>query len=287
MGKQFVIGEFPAVVGGGNGTTYIPDRGTLVVPQTVRFRFAKPPDIDTALAEQILGVVGAVVPTESAPCSDSANFRPRKIVFIRNSGGSFSVAVSRVGNIVANARDIAALVPPEDPVVCMKLVGEEWVNIIDELRTLTTPATPGVPSRIPATAGTKYDLYSGRIPYITDATAGNVVYLPVKVETDVPNAPPTILGGSWQGCVGAFSNVFSCGGGNPREHRRYIATMLITDPIKPSQVTEIPVRSNDTGEILECGQAIANLTSTICLGYKGESNNRLHRFLAPQDGGTP
>ena len=61
------------------------------------------------------------------------------------------------------------------------------------------------------------------------------------------------------------------------DHRRYIAVLLTTAGY---QTTEVPVLSTDAAEILACGQAIAGLASLTCLPYQGETNKRLHTFLA-------
>lgn len=275
---------------------YIFDRGAS--ENKVISRFFMPPDMTDAQALALVTLAGGRARTGNVICPD-AGFSPRKVTFVRSNGNSFSIAIgSRADHLTAaNLEAMRAAVNAISAafqVVCMKLEGEFIPNLIDELRTVAVTPVAGTSSRPAAAAGIQY-VHSGVINYTSDALFGTVTPLPVKVDTDLGandpttgvliTTPPTILGANWAGCVGAFVNTPTCGGTQPRSHRRYIADYLVTDPdavagTTRGQRTEIPVSSNAQADILTCGQNLAASTALICIGYKGEDNDRLHKFLA-------
>lgn len=285
MARDFVSALFDGV--GGN-LTYGSDRGTQV--PGVSFRFKRPGDFTDAQVQAVLTAVGAREKTaaDNAICPVASEFKPRKLVFKRQSGGSFSVVLADRTDGIAAATAIRTAAGTDDPVLCVELQGEFWYDLRPELNRTGTAPTPGISS---SSSGGKQDMHSGKILYQFDGGGGNTVIQAVKVDTDVVDgdgltSPPSILGGEWDSCVGAFEAPNPCRSQQGRGHRRYIATMLTsadpTDPALPTnfETKEVPVRGFDAPEVATCGVALADLASTTCLAYQGEDNSKFHLLLA-------
>lgn len=284
MARDFVSAIFD---GAGTNNSYGMDRGGPV--PGVSFRFKRPGDFTDGQVDAVLAAVGAREKTDAdrAICPVASEFKPRKMVFKRQSGGSFSVVIADRTTKITQAAAIVAAVGATDPVLCIELEGEYWYDLRPELNTTGTPPTAGQSS---ASDTGKQSMHSGKILYQFDGGNGNTVIQAVKVDTDVIDgdgltAPPTILGATWQNCVGDFEAPNPCRTQQGRDHRRYIATLLTsadpTDTALPTnyQTTEIPVRPFDAPEIAACGAALADLPSTTCLAYQGESNSKFHLLL--------
>lgn len=285
MARDFVSAIFDGV--GGN-LTYAADRGTQV--PGVSFRFKRPGDFSDAQVAAVLTAVGAREKTDAdnAICPVASEFKPRKLVFKRQSGGSFSVVLPDRVNAIAAATAIRTAAGTDDPVLCIELQGEEWYDLRPELNTTATAPTAGLSS---ASDTGKQSMHAGKILYQFDGGNGNTVIQAVKVDTDVVDgdgltSPPSILGTEWNNCVGAFEAPNPCRSQQGRGHRRYIATMLTsadpTDPLIPTnyETKEIPVRAFDAPDVSACGVALADLASTTCLAYKGEDNSKFHLLLS-------
>lgn len=261
---------------------YTPDRGGAV--EGLSFRVAQPADMTDAQLNALLTAVGARRKTaaDRIPCPVAGDFKPRKLRFIRRDGNSLSLVLPDHTDAISTAttlRNSINSAAAGNPVVCIELRGEKWLDLAPNLGASGTP-TAGTPSR--STLGGKQHVHSGKIAYEYDGGAGGTITTSVRVDTDVVAAggvtsPPSILGATWAGCVGAFQPENPCATRRGMDHRRYIAVLLTTAGY---QTTEVPVLSSDAAEILACGQAIAGLASLTCLPYQGETNKRLHTFLA-------
>lgn len=272
------------------GTGYLMDIGTSI---NVSGRFVLPPDVPATEITTILSNIGANVPsaiTDNPPCSDAVGADLRKLEFIRANGNTMSVPVSNRANLLNAATVIQGILNTAgSEVVCIKLLGEYFPNLADELG-LTYGGTFAT-SHVPQTGGKQF-YYTGNISYQTDATTGalgsDIVFQPVKSISNLDNAPSTQLTAAWAGCVGAFSDALACRGQgrrNPRKHRRFELTFATKlDPtdvaeVAATETAELPVIGAAAADILTCGQAAAGLTGAYCIGYRGESYSRYHRLL--------
>lgn len=268
-----------------NGTGYNSDNGEEL---SVNSRFVLPPDLTDANAGAIVTATGATnltFVTDPNPCPDATVGSLRKLVFIRTSGNSMSVAVSESTNLIDAANTIKGILDAAgDEVVCIKLVGEYFPNLNDRLE-VNYQAGSFATSHV-STAASKQLYYSGSINYEADATTGDTI-IRVKSITDQPNAPATQLGSTWSTCVGDFLDIIPCGGlgrKKVRNHRRYILGFIVNtgttdNAIEAVETIELPVASKDSAEILTCGRAAAALNGAYCIGYRGESNSRFHKLL--------
>ena len=176
-----------------------------------------------------------------------------------------------------------------DDVVCIKLMGEYFPDLADELG-LNYRNTIAVSHD--ALGESKQFYNAGQIAYTSDT--GSIEFHPIKSITDNENAPATQIAPVWGDCVGDFETVLACRGKgrkNPREHRRFgltlaIGTQSISEDGTPNfeitdtETIEVPVKSGLASEILTCGQAAASLLGVYCIEYKGESYDRFHKTLA-------
>lgn len=212
----------------------------------------------------------------------AGEFKPRKLKFVRKDGNSLSFVIAAhtaaigLATSIRNALNAAVAA---NPVVCIELLGERWADLAPNLGASGAP-TSGPESR--STLGGKQYVHSGKILYEYDGGAGATVTTAVRVDTNAVAAggitsAPTILGTAWTSCVGAFEDENPCSSRQGLNHRRYIAVLKTANGY---QTTEVPVKATDSADILACGQAIAALDSLTCLPYQGETNKRLHTFLA-------
>lgn len=288
-------------VAGTNG--YLNDRLVPATGVTLVKNFVVPPDMDQAAATSLVTAVGGeiisfgdvdiVAGTRNLPCSDSANFKPRRIKFIRANGNSVSLVVAdRAGIIAARDAGVTALnaVTATNPVVCVQLIGEEYANLYDELAPAGAAApTAGTPSRPPAAIG-KGARYSGLMTaYSSDVPFATVTLAKFAMNTDLVDAAtgvtsaPTVLGAAAAGCLGTIQVGSICPPSTSREPRHFLVTSLVTGDVagqNATQVTKVPTAGSAAADIVTCGTALAALASTVCLGYKGESYSRLHLLAA-------
>jgi hypothetical protein len=271
---------------------YIPDRGGPI--EGVSFRFARPADFSDATTDAVLAAMGSRRKTaaDRTPCPVASEFTARKLNFVRKDGNSLSLVLPDKGNAVAVATAVRAAINAanaDNKVLCIELLGESWDDLMLELSTRAGAPTAGTQSRSPSTGGKQY-AHAGKILYQYDSGGGKTQTIGVKVDTDIVSPtgntqPPTILAGAWTDCVGTFEYESPCPSSAFIKHRRYLTTLLTTgnilDPNAPTlyQTTEVPVKDDNTQEILACGTALANLASTVCLRYHGETNKRLHLLL--------
>ncbi len=273
-----------------NSTGYVMDIGNTIAASGGGYL---PPDIAATQIDAILTAVGAqplADVEDNLPCTDSTNAKLRRLVFIRDNGNSMSVPVADRANLLSAATDIRTILNAGDAqVACIKLIGEEFANLADELG-LTYTGTFATSHK--PTSGGKQFFYSGNASYQTDAVrtalGDDIVFQPVKSITNNENAPSTQLASAWSGCVGNFEEALACRGQgrrNPRQHRRYDLTFLTkadpanVDEVAATETAELPVVGATAADILACGTAATNLAGVYCIGYKGESYNRYHKIL--------
>ncbi len=274
-----------------DGTGYLMDIGTSI---NVSANFVLPPDVPDTEITTILQNIGANIPSvikPNPPCSDRVGADLRKLLFIRANGNSMSVPVSSRVDLLNAATVITGILNSADSeVVCIKLLGEYFPDLADELGLAynNTFATSHVP-----TTGGKQFYHAGNIEYQTDATTGiagsDTVFQPIKSISNLENAPSTQLSAAWAGCVGDFSEALACRGRgrkNPRKHRRFELTFATKTDVASetesalTETAELPVKSAAAADILSCGQSAAQLAGVYCIGYRGESYSRYHRLLA-------
>jgi hypothetical protein len=288
MARRFTYVNFRASTANGATTGgYVADRGKRI---DYTGRFVMPPDLtfpaDAVTIANAAGGTGDVEEnTSDNPCPAGIDFSPRKLVFIRKSGNSISVPIAERANL-ESAQDviIGTLNVTGNEVVCVKLIGETWLSLNEELGLVYTADEVATDSR-PANGSKQYH-YFGRIQYESDIFTGRAIFTPVKVATDTEGQPPTNVGAAWNTCVGAFEGAnFACGN-LKRDHRRYLLDFVVgnvdnTDPANPivtdkrSERKEVPVKDYEATNILACGTALAGLTGAYCLGYQGESYDRV------------
>jgi|GEM_PF-5411472 len=274
---------------------FVPDSGTGYLMDINReiaanSRFVLPPDVDDDQKDVILTAIGAqplALASVPIPCPDTINASLRKLQFLRTGGGSMSVPVSSRNDLLSAATTIKGILDAAgDDVVCIKLIGEEFPDLADELgmNYNNTVAESHV-----STGESKQLYHSGRIAYSTDA--GGVIFQPIKSITNEEGVSATQLTGSWDFCVGDFENTLACRGKgrtNPYKHRRFELTFAVGtsganagDPviIENTETIELPIKSSDGTEIFSCGQAAASLDGAYCIAYRGESYSRFHKLL--------
>ncbi len=282
MGRKFVSLNFTS---DGAGAGYIADRGAEL---SIRARFILPADIALAEANNIATAVGGTINDEPSVCSDSNSGDPRRLYFYRENGGSMSVPVRRRDDILTAATTIKGILDAGTAggqVVCIKLEGEEFLNLNDELGVNYNAGDIARSHKTDDTAPRQYYL-TGAMSYQTDTPLGNGVIQPVKSITNNLDAPASKLSTVWTDCVGNLIDV-NCGNGrrNPRDHRRYILTHVTQEDIAsvtetPVQETiELPVASSLATEINTCGTNAGAIPGLICIGYKGESYDRIHKLI--------
>lgn len=262
---------------------YTDDMGTV---RQLTARFAVPPDMTPAIAIGLAAQAGgvAVLPTDpkGAACPD-AGVKGRKLTFIRQDGNSISFTMGDRLTLIAQATGMRATIDAltgTNPVVCIKLDGEYYPNLFDELAPAAPgPRVPGISSRPPAPATKQYQHF-GTFSYLSDAIYGTTYQLPFKIASNLPaNAAPAEYD-AFLSAAGVIPVATSpCPGSDPRIPRRFLVQSVVNQNAAIiSQTAEIPVAGHLPASILAIGQQIAAATSTQCVGYRGESNSRFHRL---------
>ncbi len=280
MPKTIITAQF-----GGDDYSYESDIGNLI---SASGRFVLPPDIGEAQVAAILDAIGAkpLSAIVEGVCNDAVNGKLRKLEFIRDDGSSMSVPVAKRADLFSAANVIKGILQSSGSnrqVTCIKLVGERWRVLNDELGVSYTAGQVAV-SHKPNSGATKQYYYSGSMQYATDAfvNSGQQVLVPIKSISNNENAPATQVASAWGGCVGTLSNAAGCGGSGKRKHRRYIldfVTEVDGTAIKTTESIEFPVKSYDASAIKTCGQGAAQLTGILCIGYRGESYDKFHKVI--------
>lgn len=286
MPKQVISYALIASGDADNPTGYLTDIGSEL---SYRGTFNLPPDVDLSDAATIVNAVGGTISDDPVPCSDgNASGRFRKLVFIRASGNTMSIVVPDRADIISAAETIRTVLNKENPnnkVVCVKLLGEVFRNLNDELGVNYTGTI--AKSHRAVADSLKQNYLSGVINYASDF--GNTSVQSVRSITEkAVEEPAAQLGEVWDSCTGGLLNLLNCGNGrrNPRKHRRFTLTFatkfnVAAEAESPqSELIELPCANNTTPNILACGKAAAALTGLYCIGYQGESYDRVHKLMS-------
>lgn len=277
-----------------DGSEYLTDQGTEVQFNPL---FRAPSDFTQATIDDILDCLDLELRTENRPCPEKSATDPRRLVFLRKNGNSFSLLVNLRANIITYAQCVWDILKATDfPAVCVKLEGEKSLNLYPEL----APAGKGDPTFAPviappAAAGFNAYVYSSTMKeYKADAPAATNLLMPFRSQTDTLDAPYSELTTYFEDCVEPVTAV-NCAAAQAATYRRYIPSFLTQtqplldgngDPIPGSEVEKIqtvtvPVKAYLPAEINTCGETLAAIDSVICLGYEGESNDKIHKLLTP------
>lgn len=287
------------------GIKYVADRGRHILTTG---RFIIPSDVNASMLTELISIF-KLLPSVEIPCPDS-DFRPRKLEFIRASGNTFSIILAENIDILDICRRVVALFAnnQKSAVLCIKLVGEYWPNIYHEfLPTSGKTITPGKDSR--GTSG-KQLYYKGTMKYQTDVPF-NPGPPPVKTEVIFPfrmasptiEEPPDDYKTAISGCIEEVETVvcpppYQCKG------RHYLVTSIVHEEgavVEPDnlfknaikQTLKIPITHREelqyiepnpaypdlANDIFVCGKELAEVPATICLGYRGESCDYVHKFV--------
>ena len=257
--------------------------------------FRAPSDFSAALIIDILACMDCELREDTVPCSEQGATDPRRLVFVRSNGNTFSLIAPRRENVKTYAQCMKDLLAPSDyPIICVKLEGEHSGNILPELD--VTPEEPTFAPVLspPPEAGYNAYVYTGVMKeYKTDATYGSNILMPFRSQTNILDAPYSPLSDYFDSCVNPTTKVI-CGGKTPISYRRYIATFLTQtapqndpdtgEPIPGTeqeavQTVTVPVKGHLDTDIQGCGATLGGLSSVVCLEYFGESNDRLHKLL--------
>lgn len=280
---------------------YLDDFGAIV--ENVKGVMSRPGDFDDALVTAILGVTGVDMVigdqvVDSAICPEPSNqFSPRRIKFIRTSGNEFSlpyITPARVLDIYVEIRDLVNAAIADDPVLCGASIGETWRDIVPRFRTNTAAPAAGTSPR--AAPGAKQPFYAGKINYAYDGGGGATEFISVRTATDVYDEAtgvagiPTVIGAAaWNGCGNAIQPSNPCLPRANIKYRRLIPTFFFNkaattqgpDDVAATYYGEntIPLNQEAVADRATCATTVANLASTACLAYRGESNPRLDLFV--------
>ena len=276
MSKRYGLISFNAT------TPYTDDRGTA---RNFNANFVAPPDFSAANINSIAIQSGGTVRLATDPASvcPDPGVSGRRLVFIRQNGGSLSVPIANRTSLVAQAialRNTINSVTAANPVVCVKLIGEEFPDLFDELSpAVPVPRAPGVSSA--AAANGKQNFYSGVMSYDSDAVYGSAYPVSFKLATESAafNAPALYAAELAAGSTVA-QNRPSCPSASYRRSRHYLVQALVTQGVTvESQFTKLPVATHLPVDILAVGQLLAANPAVQCIGYKGEDNDRFHKLL--------
>ena len=265
----------------------------LNVNYSIGSRFNAPPDIDGIAAAAIVTAAGGIITNEPAVCSDGNSIKPRKLQFVRSSGNTMSVAIGERTNLIAAATAIKGVLDGanggNNPVVCIKLMGEQANNLNDELGVAYDGTTFALTHKAPDDA-LKQNYVTGVISYESDSTNpfGETVLQPIRSITEKATEDfAAQLGTVPASCGLTLLNTLNCPNGrrNPRNHRRYTlsfatkADVADAAEIAQTETIELPVSGGGALDILACGNAAAALTGLYCIGYMGENYDRFHKVI--------
>lgn len=270
-----------------DGLSYYTDQGN---EYTLNSLFRVPSDFaeDEGTIESVLACVDSVVREETAPCSDKAGTTPRKLVIRRVNGNSFSLVLPVRSNALEAAQCLwDVILATRYRPVCIELIGEHSLNLIEELAPANKDSPSVAPPIAPDAEQGKSTLWYSSVmkEYKADTPFGTNILMPFKSQTNVPDAPYTELQSYFSSCVEPLTTV-SCGGATSIEYRRYIPSFITSLTYNQAseqgdqlQTVTVPTIANETEQIKACGQLLAATTSIVCLEYFGESNKKLHKLI--------
>lgn len=249
-----------------------------------------PSDLTTANIESILDCIGAEERQLGGTiCSERGLITYRRLKFFRSNGSTMTIIAPQRTNIITQASCIWKVLQTTNfQPVCVQLIGEKHKNVIDDLSSgQKDGGNVGLPIKPPDDAGRNRFFFSGSMQsYKTDTKYGSQIVMGFKMDSNVNQAPYTELESEINGCLKQLIDASICGGAaNPRQSRRFIATLLTQFLPAPEaespdvQSLTIPVAEHTEQEITNCGEALAKKQFVQCLEYEGESNSRLHKLL--------
>lgn len=268
------------------------------VPSNFNLSLRPPSDLSDQNIAAILECIGAEKrESGSVACSERGAIKYRRFQFIRSNGSSMTVIAPQRPNIVTQAECISKIInSTKHKIVCVKLFGEKHNNVLQDLRgDKTSGGGTGNPIKPPDDAGRNRYFYRGTIKaYKSDALYGGTFPMGFKMDSNADGEPYDSLQGEIEGCIGELIQANACGGSaNSRDYRRFIVTLLTkpqsqtgTQSDQTSELSQsitIPVAEHLPDKIKECGTALANKTFTFCLGYEGESNDKLHKLFTKEN----
>ncbi|MEA5467991.1 hypothetical protein [Spirulina sp. 06S082] len=242
-----------------------------------------PEDLTVAQLTSFINAMQGRVSPDAIPCALRGEGKPRYVEFVRQSGHVLKCPVYLRNDLIDTVkagRDVLNGANANNRVVCIRLVGEHYANIYDDL--VTSAAAPvAIPEvKPPAGAGKTRIMYSATMmEYKADSTpvyAANAI-MPFRMVTDTYDSAPSNFA-PVDDCLGN-TDILNCGSKQVRTSRRYTPSFLTNNAALPKQSLTVPVASNVPAEIVDCGQNLANLAHVICLEYMGESNPRLDRSI--------
>lgn len=253
---------------------YVTDNGAAVT--NVRGVATIPPDIADGDWTTILMALNleAIQPGTSVICSRPAGtFKPRKLIFVRQSGNSFSLPVESNAAVITGRQAVVAAVAtatPTNPVICVRLEGEYQRNVLEALRTVGA-IVPGTP---PISTGDIGIRYAGKITYFSDSLMGTTSQVNASVDTDTAGQPPTIVGDTWNDHAGPFLAASPCPQKSTLETRHAIITVETSSGaanLKFPQI-KIPVASKVQADVLQALTDFSNIPAAVCVDYYGEND---------------
>jgi hypothetical protein len=283
MPKTVISAQFRSFSG---SLGYVRDIGDAI---SINSRFILPPDVPEAQAATILDAIGAVPLSAivNGVCTEGVSGKPRKLQFLREDGSSMSVAVGQRSNLKTAANVIKGVLQSSGvQVSCIKLTGEYWSSLSEELGLVYNPGAVAPTHKAPSSSS-KQHFYAGRMNYESDAVPSgsgqtNIFLLPVKSISDIKGSPSSQLVPVWNTCAGALSPVAACNSKSrkKRAHRRFLlefVTEVNGTQIVATETAELPHAKSAAQEIFNCGQLAAALSGVFCIGYKGESYPAFHK----------
>ena len=258
-------------------------------------RINYPRDFSDQNARDIVAAIGGVVTRLNgvdepnrvqSPCPSANNLTPRKLIFTRANGNSFSVILPTRGALIAVRDAIVNIVDgigtANGNVVCVTLQGERWDDLIRDFGAGANTPTSGTAYRPDAGIPRNAIYYRGNYTYQTDFPANENIVKRFKIATSGdgnPVIPPPGLEAPIAACLGnVILGDAICPASEDITPRRYVLTTQTTATDGTTiiaQDTEVPVADDNQNGIQDCGSQLAATASALCLSYFGESQTNV------------
>ena len=260
-----------------NKDPYTNDFGEGLEALSVNAVTKRPNWLSPEAFEEILALFGFRSKTSQDvfPC-ETNTFTPRRLEFV-STEGSFSIPIQSLvkQNTIDGITKVKSAVNTNTrKLLCVKKIGEKHSDVYD-LRNKSGVPTPGTHA-VSSGPGSRF---AGKFFYTNDI--GVAQLLNFAIDTELKGSPPAILEGLWGTCVGGKQSVL-CTSPVALKARHFVLTTLYgeNENITGSQTHKIPFATDTVGaKVKECGVALANLTSAVCLTYEGEGDAKYHKTL--------
>lgn len=217
-------------------------------------------------------------------CTDK-DFEPRKLIFYRNNGNKIAVPFADRTDILTLAANLQSVIEGADGVLvrCIKLQGERHQPSIlyDRLRPANKVVTPTADLPRGNNRSIQH-VYSPTLDYRGDVGFGASALVNARINTDkIDDTEPTFGSSIFTdaNCF-AVTSPRSCPGRNPIRSRRFIAYVAGTDGTEITQFQmNFPITNHEAASINTCGENIAALPATECLGYEGQDHENILPLL--------